>query len=70
MSEPKLLDVVELLVDLPEQKISAGNQGAIVDVYPDEHYEVEFTNADGETLALVTLPRDRFIVVWQSETQN
>lgn len=68
--EPEQFDVVELLVDLPEHTLKAGIQGAIVECYADQVYEVEFTNSEGETLALVTLPSQQFIVIWQSKTKT
>ena len=36
----------------------------------DNTYEVEFTNEDGETLALCTLSPDQFIVIWQARTKK
>jgi hypothetical protein len=54
-----LYDVVELAVDLPDRGLRAGATGAIVDEYPGStNYEVEFTDDDGRTLALLTLPAD------------
>lgn len=67
---PELFDVVELLIDLPEHNLSAGVRGAIVEEYSDRHYEIEFTNKDGETLVLATLPIERFVVVWRAVTQT
>jgi len=65
-----LFDVVELLVDLPEHSLHAGATGAIVHCYPDDTYEVEFTNEEGETLALCPLSPQQFIVVWQARTRT
>lgn len=49
-------DVVRLLQPLPEHYLSEGAIGAVVMVFDDPlAYEVEFCNADGVTLALVTL---------------
>ncbi len=70
MMEPEQFDVVELLVNLPEHGLRVGLQGAIVECYPDQSYEVEFTNRDGETLALVALPAHQFIVVWKANTKT
>ncbi|MBD2773526.1 DUF4926 domain-containing protein [Iningainema tapete] len=70
MSEPELYDVIELLVDMPEDNLRAGVQGTIVECYDDNHYEVEFTNENGETLALCTLSPDKFIVVWKAKTKS
>jgi Domain of unknown function (DUF4926) len=66
MKSPELFDVVELLVNLPEPGLQLGAQGAIVEVYPDRSYEVEFTNGSGETIALVALMAAQFVVVWRS----
>ena len=70
MIKPELFDVVELLVDLPEHNLQAGVRGAIVEEYADRHYEIEFTDRDGETLILATLPADRFVVVWRASTKT
>lgn len=51
----RLLEVVELLRDLPEYGLHAGSIGAIVEVYGNDCYEVEFANERGETLALPVL---------------
>jgi hypothetical protein len=70
MIQPELFDVVELLVNLPDRNLQAGAQGSIVEQYSDQQYEVEFTNPDGETLALVTLPIQHFVVVWRSASKT
>lgn len=69
MIQPELLDVVELLVDLPEVQLQAGDQGTIVEEYDDHAYEVEFANSYGETLALLALKPEQFVVVWQNTTK-
>jgi len=69
MTSPELFDVVELLVDLPEDNLSAGVRGAIVECYDDDNYEVEFTNTEGETLDLCALSLSQFIVVWKAKTK-
>ncbi len=70
MIKPELFDVVELLIDLPEHNLPAGVRGAVVEEYSDLHYEIEFTNKDGETLALATLPTNQFVVVWRATTKT
>jgi hypothetical protein len=70
MIQPELFDIVELLVDLPEDHLYSGNKGAIVECYHDGNYEVEFTNNEGETLALCTLSEEQFIVVWKASTKS
>ena len=69
MQEPQQFDVIELLVDLPGQSLSAGVQGAVVDVY-DDAYEVEFTDETGETVALVPLKSMQFVVVWRAASKS
>ena len=70
MTQPELFDVVELLVDLPEHNLRAGVQGAIVECYQDNNYEVEFSNSNGETLALYALSARQFVVVWSAKTKT
>jgi hypothetical protein len=57
----KLFDVVKLVSDRPEDSLAAGSVGTIVHVFdkPDLAYEVEFADANGRTLALVTLRPDQ-----------
>ena len=55
-AEPSLLDVVELLVDLPERAPRAGDRGTMVDADPDETLEIAFVTADGETFARALSP--------------
>jgi len=69
MTEPDLFDVVELLVDLPEYHLRVGARGAIVHCHSDNTYEVEFTNEEGETLAMCPLSPQQFIVVWQARSR-
>ncbi|MBE9160553.1 DUF4926 domain-containing protein [Nodosilinea sp. LEGE 06152] len=70
MMQPELLDVVELLVDLPEVELKAGDQGTILEVYDDRAYEVEFANSYGETHAMLALKPEQFVVVWQNATKS
>jgi hypothetical protein len=70
MQNPQLFDVVELLVNLPEHGLQVGAQGAIVEQYSDQSYEVEFTNGIGETITMVVLSPEQFVVVWRSEAKT
>jgi len=70
MIKPELYDVIELLTDLPQVEIKAGQLGTIVDKHNENAYEVEFANDGGETLALLALTPEKFIVVWKSETHS
>jgi hypothetical protein len=53
MDEIKLLDVVALLEDLPDQRLRRGDVGTIVEVYEQNQHHpggftVEFVNNSGE----------------------
>lgn len=66
----EILDVVELTVNLPEEGLLAGMQGTVVELYPEGACEVEFVNEQGETLQMLALPPDQYIVVWRSKTRT
>jgi hypothetical protein len=70
MIKPELLDIVELLVNLPEQKQFVGDRGTIVECYDDDHFEIEFVNDSGETTALCPLSSQEFIVVWKANNKQ
>ena len=56
----KELDDVILACDLPEHGLSAGDIGTVVLVHRNAAgYEVEFTELDGDTIAVVTLLADQ-----------
>jgi hypothetical protein len=51
------LQTVVLTRDIAEHSLLKGDVGAVVHCYPDgAHYEVEFVTAEGQTVALLTLP--------------
>lgn len=54
----KLLDVVALIKDLPEQNLCKGQVGTIVEVYEPKVFEVEFVDLQGHTYAVETLQAD------------
>ena len=52
----ELLDTVALTVDVPEHGLTAGEVGAVVEVFGDgEAFEVEFCDNTGATYGLHTL---------------
>ncbi len=63
-------DVIELVVDIPNENLRAGMQGTIVHQHTDKAFEVEFVNQEGETRALLALDTSQFIVVWQAATKK
>jgi len=58
---PELLDVVALLKDLPAHRLRRGQVGTVVETYKSGRFEVEFADPDGQTLALVTLPKNALL---------
>jgi Domain of unknown function (DUF4926) len=53
----RLLDTVALIDALPDEGLAAGTIDTIVHIFerPSRAFEVEFTDDDGGTVALVTL---------------
>ena len=55
ISKLQLLDVVVLTEDLPDHYLLAGQVGTIVEFLAPEVYEVEFSDDDGQTYAMLPL---------------
>jgi uncharacterized protein DUF4926 len=53
----KLLDVVALLVDKPQERLVTAQVGTIVEVLNPSVYEVEFLDSKGHTIAVTELER-------------
>ncbi|MBD1855615.1 MULTISPECIES: DUF4926 domain-containing protein [Leptolyngbya] len=62
------LDTVILTRDIQENGLRAGDRGAVVHCYSDgQAFEIEFINAKGHTIALLTLaPADIQLETTQS----
>ena len=60
---PKLFDVVALLEDIPDYRLSRGQVGTIVEELAPHVFEVEFSDDNGRTYALLALRSDQFIVL-------
>jgi Domain of unknown function (DUF4926) len=65
----RLLDVVALTIDVPEQGLRRGQVGTVVEVLAPEQYDVEFCDDEGRTYALATLSADRLLVLRYSPQQ-
>ncbi len=52
----KLLDVVVVLHDFPEQKVAKGQAGTVVEELSDDTVLVEFADRNGVALAIVPVP--------------
>ncbi len=60
----KLLDVVALMVDLPEHNLWRGQVGTVVEILADgDAFEVEFSDSDGRTYASLGLRADQIMVL-------
>ncbi|SEL32835.1 protein of unknown function [Roseateles sp. YR242] len=63
--KPKINDVVQLTALPPDDLVTPGMLGVIVAAFsePEEAYEVEFSNNQGETIAQVVLRPKQFVIV-------
>lgn len=59
----KLLDVVALLADKPEESLVAGQVGTVVEVQAPGVFEVEFLGSHGRTVALAELRREELLAL-------
>jgi hypothetical protein len=55
MADIEMLSVVALLQDLPEEGLVRGQVGTIVEIWAPGVYEVEFSDDNGRTYAMVAL---------------
>ena len=64
MKEPvKNLDVVALLADLPEAKLSRGQVGTVVETLEGGAVLVEFNDDEGKTYALTPVEPNKILVL-------
>ena len=57
----KELDVVALLYDLSDRNLVAGQVGTVVEILDEGVFEVEFSDEQGETYAMLALQEDQLI---------
>jgi Domain of unknown function (DUF4926) len=57
----KLLDVVALLVDKPEERLVTGQVGTVVELLAPGVYKVEFLDSKGHTIAVTELKRPELL---------
>ena len=57
----ELHDTVRLVIDLPDEGLTAGAVGAVVHVFdhPGRAYEVEFSDENGRTIAQLPLTSEQ-----------
>lgn len=61
LTEFKLLDVVALRESLPDKNLFAGQVGTIVEYLAPEVFEVEFSDDDGQTYAMLPLKTEQLL---------
>ena len=66
--QTKLLDVVSLKRDVPEDQLTIGEVGAIVEVLDEDCFLVEFNNPEGHTSAMLELTSEDFDCALASES--
>lgn len=59
----KLLDVVALIEDLPEHGLQRGQVGTVVEELAPGIFEVEFSDSEGRTYALLPLKAGQLLVL-------
>ena len=65
--EPKLLDVVALLEDLPNMHLVRGQVGTIVENLAPGVFEVEFSDDTGKTYASLSLRSNQLLVLHHNQ---
>jgi hypothetical protein len=60
---PSLLDVVALLVDLPESNLTRGQVGTVVEPLNTDSVLVEFTDDDGCAYAIAPCRRSDLLIL-------
>lgn len=60
--DPRLLDVVAVLRDIPEHGLVRGQVGTVVELLTGA-YEVEFSDDEGKTYAQLALEPDQLLVL-------
>ena len=63
MNKIQLLDVVALTEDLPERKLRRGQVGTVVEILDEGVFEVEFSNTDGRTYAMLAVRADQLMLL-------
>jgi hypothetical protein len=65
----RLLDVVAVIVDLPEHGLVRGHVGTVVEPLGDDVFDVEFSDDDGRAYAIAALRADQLIPLYHRPVQ-
>jgi hypothetical protein len=60
---PAILDIVALLADLPDQNLTRGQVGTVVETLDDDAVLVEFSDDRGVAYAVTPCPRAELLVL-------
>jgi hypothetical protein len=63
MQSVQLHDVIALLVDIPDRGLRRGQVGTVVESHGNDVFEVEFSDDNGRTYAMLPLSNNQFIVL-------
>ena len=70
MTHPiQLLDVVALTEDLPARNLSRGQVGTVVELLDEGVFEVEFSDNQGRTYAMLAVPKTKLMVLYHQPVQ-
>ncbi len=65
----QLLDVVALLQNIPERGLKRGQVGTVVEELAPDIFEVEFSDNEGRSYAMVALNADQLMVLHYEPAQ-
>lgn len=67
--EIRVLDVVALLEDLPERNLRRGQVGTVVEQLAPDVFEVEFSDNEGRSYAMLALRTEQLLVLHHQPIQ-
>ena len=70
MQKLKIMDVVALLEDVPDENLFRGQVGTVVEKLTDDVFEVEFNDDNGAVYAQVTLRADQLLHLHHAPMAN
>jgi hypothetical protein len=65
----QLLDIVALIQDLPERGLKRGQVGTVVEELAPGVFEVEFSDNEGRTYAMIALKAEQLMVLHYEPAQ-
>lgn len=70
MNEIHLHNVIALTENLPNHKLRRGQVGTVVEILDTDVFEVEFSDNDGHTYAMLALHADKLMVLYYTPTTS